>query len=243
MALPVGTYPNPTIGAGKVTTDKIADGAVTAVKMAEQYIVNRGAVANLNNATTYGFYTYDATTQNAPTSYGSVIVVEGTGRAGNWVQLALGYSSGNVNPSVFVRFRQSYESWSDWVKIWKSNDFNPDDKFGFVNAVSDLNDAPMNAAFSANNDAANTPVAGAYFQGFTFAMDSNPNFKRQWAFKDGKIWFRYLHTSSWSAWTDVIPLDDYLPLAGGTMKGDLVLPQTFRIQESNRNIELLVQAD
>ena len=122
-----GSYPNPTIGTGKVTTAKIADGAVTAAKLAEQYIVNRGAIANLNNATTYGFYTYDATTQNTPTSYGSVIVVEGTGRSGNWIQLALGYSAGNVNPSVFVRFRQSLESWSDWVKIWKSNDFNPGD--------------------------------------------------------------------------------------------------------------------
>jgi hypothetical protein len=190
---------------------------VTAAKLAEQYIVNRGAIANLNNATTYGFYTYDATTQNTPTSYGSVIVVEGTGGSGNWIQLALGYSAGNVNPSVFVRFRQSLESWSSWVKIWKSNDFNPDDKFGFVNAVSDLNNAPINAAFSTNNDAANTPVAGSYFQGFTFAMDSNPNFKRQWAFKDGKIWFRYLHASSWSAWTDVIPLGNYLPLSGGKM--------------------------
>ena len=110
-----------------MTTAKIADGAVTAAKLAEQYIVNRGAIANLNNATTYGFYTYDATTQNTPTSYGSVIVVEGTGRSGNWIQLALGYSAGNVNPSVFVRFRQSLESWSDWVKIWKSNDFNPGD--------------------------------------------------------------------------------------------------------------------
>ena len=121
-----GSYPNPTIGTGKVATAKIADGAVTAAKLAEQYIVNRGAIANLNNATTYGFYTYDATTQNTPTSYGSVIVVEGTGRSGNWIQLALGYSAGNVNPSVFVRFRQSLESWSSWVKVWKSNDFNPD---------------------------------------------------------------------------------------------------------------------
>ena len=99
---------------------------MTAAKLAEQYIVNRGAIANLNNATTYGFYTYDATTQNTPTSYGSVIVVEGTGLAGNWIQLALGYSAGNVNPSVFVRFRQNLESWSSWVKIWKSNDFNPE---------------------------------------------------------------------------------------------------------------------
>lgn len=229
-----GTYPNPTIGAGKVTTAKIADGAVTAAKLADQYIANRGAIANLNNATTYGFYTYDATTQNTPTSYGSVIVVEGTGRSGNWIQLALGYSAGNVNPSVFVRFRQSLESWSDWVKVWKSNDFNPDDKFGFVNAVSDLNNAPMNAAFSTNNDAANTPFAGAYFQGFTFAMDSNPNFKRQWAFKDGKIWFRSYHTGTWSEWTDVIPLDNYLPLSGGKMiLGDFKLKEGIAVRDAD----------
>lgn len=232
-----GTYPNPTIGSGKVTTAKIADGAVTAAKLAEQYIVNRGAIANLNNATTYGFYTYDATTQNTPTSYGSVIVVEGTGRSGNWIQLALGYSAGNVNPSVFVRFRQSLESWSSWVKIWKSNDFNPDDKFGLSGIISDLNNAPLNAVFSTNGTPANAPLENAYFQGFTFAMGNNPNFKRQWAFKDGKIWFRYLHTSSWSAWTDVIPLDNYLPLSGGkTITGDVGLAAGKRLIEDGRNI-------
>ena len=139
-----GTYPNPTIGAAKVTTAKIADGAVTAAKLAEQPIVNRGAVSNLNNATTYGFYTYDATTQNTPTSYGSIIVVEGTGQAGNWIQLALGYSAGNVNPSVFVRFRQSMESWSDWGKIWESNDFNPDSKFNNLGQTYDSNNVVGN---------------------------------------------------------------------------------------------------
>ena len=139
-----GTYPNPTIGAAKVTTAKIADGAVTAAKLAEQPIVNRGAASDLNNATTYGFYTYDATTKNTPTSYGSIIVVEGTGLAGNWIQLALGYSAGNVNPSVFVRFRQSLESWSDWVKIWKSNDFNPDSKFNNLGQTYDSNNVVGN---------------------------------------------------------------------------------------------------
>ena len=220
-----------------VTAAKIADKAVTAAKLAEQYIVNRGAIANLNNATTYGFYTYDATTQNTPTSYGSVIVTNGTDRTVNIVQLAIGYNGNDANPSIFLRYKQSYTTWSSWVKIWKSNDFNPDDKFGFVNAVSDLNNAPINAAFSTNNDAANTPVAGSYFQGFTFAMDSNPNFKRQWAFKDGKIWFRYLHASSWSAWTDVIPLDNYLPLSGGkTITGDVGLAGGKRLIEDGRNI-------
>lgn len=151
----VAELKNAAQGIPPITTDMIADGAVTAAKLAEQYIVNRGAVSDLNKAVTYGFYTYDATTQNTPTSYGSVIVVEGTGRSGNWIQLALGYSAGNVNPSVFVRFRQSLKSWSDWVKIWKSNDFNP---------------------------------------------------------------------------------DNYLPLSGGTMAGDIILPQTYRIQELGRNI-------
>lgn len=140
----VAELKNAAQGIPPITTDMIADGAVTAAKLAEQYIVNRGAIANLNNATTYGFYTYDATTQNTPTSYGSVIVVEGTGRSGNWIQLALGYSAGNVNPSVFVRFRQSLESWSDWVKIWKSNDFNPDSKFNNLGQTYDSNNVVGN---------------------------------------------------------------------------------------------------
>ena len=128
---------------------------MTAAKLADQYIVNRGAVSDLNNATTYGFYTYDATTQNTPTSYGSVIVTNGTDRTVNMVQLALGYNGSDANPSIFLRYKQSYTTWNSWVKIWKSNDFNP---------------------------------------------------------------------------------DNYLPLSGGTMAGDIILPQTYRIQELGRNI-------
>ena len=199
-----GSYPNPTIGAAKVTTAKIADGAVTAAKLAEQYIVNRGAIANLNNATTYGFYTYDATTQNTPTSYGSVIVVEGTGRSGNWIQLALGYSVGNVNPSVFVRFRQSLESWSDWVKVWKSNDFNPDDKFGFSAAqLSDLNNAPNNAFFVGAHNAANAPVADSWCNGFTIAYGNNPDFRKQFCYAGDKWWTRGRNGTTWSSWSQI----------------------------------------
>ena len=199
-----GTYPNPTIGTGKVTTAKIADGAVTAEKLADQYIANRGAIANLNNATTYGFYTYDATTQNTPTSYGSVIVVEGTGRSGNWIQLALGYSAGNVNPSVFVRFRQSLESWSDWVKVWKSNDFNPDDKFGFsATQLSDLNNAPNNAFFVGAHNAANAPVANSWCNGFTIAYGNNPDFRKQFCYAGDKWWTRGRNGTTWSSWSQI----------------------------------------
>lgn len=207
-----GTYPNPTIGAGKVTTAKIADGAVTAAKLAEQYIVNRGAVSDLNKAVTYGFYTYDATTQNTPTSYGSVIVVEGTGRSGNWIQLALGYSAGNVNPSVFVRFRQSLESWSDWVKVWKSNDFNPDDKFGFSAAqLSDLNNAPNNAFFVGAHNAANAPVADSWSNGFTIAYGNNPDFRKQFCYAGDKWWTRGRNGTTWSAWSQIWDSGNFTP--------------------------------
>ena len=207
-----GTYPNPTIGAAKVTTAKIADGAVTAAKLAEQPIVNRGAVSDLNKATTYGFYTYDATTQNTPTSYGSVIVVKGTGRSGNWIQLALGYSAGNVNPSVFVRFRQSLESWSDWVKVWKSNDFNPDDKFGFsATQLSDLNNAPNNAFFVGAHDAANAPVANSWCNGFTIAYGNNPDFRKQFCYAGDKWWTRGRNGTTWSAWSQIWDSGNFTP--------------------------------
>jgi hypothetical protein len=155
---------------------------------------------------------------------------------GGWgAQIAT--SDGNVDGAIFLRNIKASESdkiWGPWVSLYNTANFNPDDKFGFVNAVSDLNNAPINAAFSTNNDAANTPVAGFYFQGFTFAMDSNPNSKRQWAFKDGKIWFRYLHASSWSAWTDVIPLDNYLPLSGGKMiKGDFQFKDGVAVRDDD----------
>lgn len=154
---------------------------------------------------------------------------------GGWgAQIAT--SDGNIDGAIFLRTIKASESdkiWGPWVSLYNTANFNPDDKFGFVNVVSDLNNAPMNAAFSTNRDAANAPVADAYFQGFTFAMDSNPNFRRQWAFKDGKIWFRNLHAGSWSAWTDVIPLDNYLPLSGNKMiTGDFQLKDGVAVMDA-----------
>ena len=136
---------------------------------------------------------------------------------GGWgAQIAI--SNGNIDGAIFLRTIKDSESdkiWGPWVKVWNSNNFNPDNKFGLSGIISDLNNAPLNAVFSTNGTTANAPLENAYFQGFTFAMDNNPDFKRQWAFKDKKIWFRNLHAGSWSAWTDVIPLDNYLPLSGG----------------------------
>ena len=234
-----GTYPNPTIGTGKVTTAKIADGAVTAAKLAEQPIVNRGAASDLNNATTYGFYTYDATTQNTPTSYGSVIVVEGTGRSGNWIQLALGYSAGNVNPSVFVRFRQSMESWSDWVKIWKSNDFNPDNylplsggkmitgDFQFKDgvAVRDYDSKNIIGLLNITGGGVCVGVGNGIRKTRIVTPNDTPVYRN-----DGKGTYIIYDSSNFNP-------DNYLPLSGGkTITGDVGLAAGKRLIEDGRNI-------
>lgn len=149
---------------------------------------------------------------------------------GGWgAQIAI--SNGNIDGAIFLRTIKDSESdkiWGPWVKVWNSNNFNPDRKFGLSDIISDLNNAPLNAVFSTNGTPANAPLENAYFQGFTFAMNNNPDFKRQWAFKDKKIWFRNLHAGSWSAWTDVIPLDNYLPLSGNkTISGNLTVTNGF----------------
>lgn len=171
-----------------------------------------GFNGDLNTISTSGLYRLVSGCTNTPnsgSSQGCHIIHT------NWDTNAAHQLYFEYYGSMFYRYKHGGE-WSDWKKVWTEFEFNPDDKFGFV-VVSDLNNAPLNAVFSTNGTPANAPLENAYFQGFTFAMDNNPDFKRQWAFKDGKIWFRNLHAGSWSAWTDVIPLDNYLPLSGNKM--------------------------
>ena len=229
-----GTYPNPTIGAGKVTTAKIADGAVIAAKLAEQYIVNRGAASDLNSATTYGFYTYDTTTQNAPTSYGSVIVVEGTGHEANWAQLALGSSSGDVNPSIFIRLRQSYTVWGPWVKVWNSNNFNPDNKLNYNGFNGDLNTIDTSGLYRLGSGCTNTPNSGSSNGGHILHTKWDTAAGHQLYFEYyGSMFYRYKHGGEWSDWKRVwtefeFNPDNYLPLSGNkTITGSLTVANDF----------------
>ena len=207
-----GTYPNPTIGAGKVTTAKIADGAVIAAKLAEQYIVNRGAISDLNNATTYGFYTYDTTTQNAPTSYGSVIVVEGTGHEANWVQLALGYSSGDVNPSIFIRLRQSYTVWGPWVKVWNSNNFNPDSKLSYSEFGGDLDTISTSGMYRLLSGCTNIPLGSS--QGCFLLhtnWDANAAQQMYFVYSTTDIYIRNKVNGTWKPWQKVWNAGNFNP--------------------------------
>ena len=207
-----GTYPNPTIGAGKVTTAKIADGAVIAAKLAEQYIVNRGAASDLNSATTYGFYTYDTTTQNAPTSYGSVIVVEGTGRKANWAQLALGYSSGDVNPSIFIRLRQSYTVWGPWVKVWNSNDLNPDRKLSYSEFGGDLDTISTSGMYRLLSGCTNIPLGSS--QGCFLLhtnWDGNAAQQMYFVYSTTDIYIRNKVGGTWKPWQKVWNAGNFNP--------------------------------
>lgn len=93
----------------------------------DDIFTRRGAAADLNAATTYGVYTYNKDTANAPTDYGSVFVMEGTGRLANWIQMAIGYTPGATFPALYMRFRLDGVTWGDWSRVWDSKRFDPAD--------------------------------------------------------------------------------------------------------------------
>ena len=221
-----GTYPNPTIAAG----------AVTAAKLAEQYIVNRGAVSDLNNATTYGFYTYDATTQNAPTSYGSVLVVEGTGRAGNWIQLAIGYSNGYIFPVIYIRYRTSLTYWGNWARVWDSSNFNPDNylplsgnkmitgDFQFKDgvAVRDAAGRSVVGLLDVAGDGVCVAVGNSAKKTRIITPDDTPVYRN-----DSKGAYRIYDSSNFNP-------NDYLPLSGNkTITGNVALANEVMITNQN----------
>ena len=207
-----GTYPNPTIGAGKVTTAKIADGAVTAAKLAESYFTNRGEATDLNNALSDGVYTFDIDALNSPFDRGSVFVTHAPNNTANAVQFAVGYESGNVNMILSCRYKLSYTAWSNWVKVWNSATFNPDDKFGLnATQLSDLNNAPNNAFFVGAYNAANAPVANSWCNGFTIAYGNNPDFRKQFCYAGDKWWTRGRNGTTWSSWSQIWDSGNFNP--------------------------------
>lgn len=91
----------------------------------DDIFTRRGAATDLNAATTYGVYTYNKDTANAPTDYGTVFVMEGTGRLANWIQMAIGYTPGATFPAFYMRFRLDGVTWGDWSRVWDSKRFDP----------------------------------------------------------------------------------------------------------------------
>lgn len=160
---------------------------------------------------------------------------------GGWgAQIAI--SNGNIDGAIFLRTIKDSESdkiWGPWVKVWNSNNFNPDNKFGLnATQLSDLNNAPNNAFFVGAYNAANAPVADSWSNGFTIAYGNNPDFRKQFCYAGDKWWTRGRNGTTWSAWVQILDSsnfnpDNYLPLAGGKMTtGDFQLKDGVAVRDA-----------
>lgn len=144
---------------------------------------------------------------------------------GGWgAQIAI--SNGNIDGAIFLRTIKDSESdkiWGPWVKVWNSNNFNPDNKFGLnATQLSDLNNAPNNAFFVGAYNAANAPVADSWSNGFTIAYGNKPDFQKQFCYAGDKWWTRGRDGVNWGTWRQIwdsgnFNPDNYLPLSGGKM--------------------------
>lgn len=125
---------------------------------------------------------------------------------GGWgAQIAI--SNGNIDGAIFLRTIKDSESdkiWGPWVKVWNSNNFNPDNKFGLnATQLSDLNNAPNNAFFVGAYNAANAPVADSWSNGFTIAHGNNPDFQKQFCYAGDKWWTRGRDGVNWGTWRQI----------------------------------------
>ena len=125
---------------------------------------------------------------------------------GGWgAQIAI--SNGNIDGAIFLRTIKDSESdkiWGPWVKVWNSNNFNPDNKFGLnATQLSDLNNAPNNAFFVGAHNAANAPVADSWSNGFTIAYGNNPDFQKQFVYAGDKWWTRGRDGVNWGTWRQI----------------------------------------
>ena len=143
---------------------------------------------------------------------------------GGWgAQIAT--SDGNVDGAIFLRTIKASESdkiWGPWVSLYNTANFNPDDKFGFVNVVSDLNNAPNNAFFVGAYNATNSPVQDSWSNGFTIAYGNNTDFRKQFCYAGEKWWTRGRDGVNWGTWRQIwdsgnFNPGNYLPLSGNKM--------------------------
>ena len=125
---------------------------------------------------------------------------------GGWgAQIAI--SNGNIDGAIFLRTIKDSESdkiWGPWVKVWNSNNFNPDNKFGLnATQLSDLNNAPNNAFFVGAYNAANAPVADSWSNGFTIAYGNNLDFQKQFCYAGDNWWTRGRDGVNWGTWRQI----------------------------------------
>lgn len=191
----------------------------------DDIFTRRGAATDLDAATTYGIYTYNRDTANAPTEFGSVFVLEGAGRAVNWTQLAIGYSVNLSNPCLYIRFRSDFIHWGDWIKVADATD-------SFIKRTMveyDISNLPVDSGSYEVND---IPA----YRGSLFIFNAPPKASRSglgFYLSGGAISRPQLLTgldNNPAKWTNLgeisvkTDLEKYLPLSGGrTLTGDVLI--------------------
>lgn len=189
-----------------------------------------GFNGDLNTISTSGLYRLVSGCTNTPnsgSSQGCHIIHT------NWDTNAAHQLYFEYYGSMFYRYKHGGE-WSNWVKVWNSATFNPDDKFGLnATQLSDLNNAPNNTFFVGAYNAANAPVADSWSNGFTIAYGNNTDFKKQFCYAGEKWWTRGRNGTTWESWKQVwdsgnFNPGNYLLLSGGTMTGDITFGSNGR---------------
>lgn len=139
---------------------------------------------------------------------------------GGWgAQIAI--SNGNIDGAIFLRTIKDSESdkiWGPWVKVWNSNNFNPDSRFPYLGmgGVND-NSNEIGAGYSGSS-------AGGNFNGPFIKFGQTSNYMAELYNRHDQDVFqiRRMVNGEWQAFVSLwhsgnFNPDNYLPLSGNKM--------------------------
>lgn len=125
---------------------------------------------------------------------------------GGWgAQIAI--SNGNIDGAIFLRTIKDSESdkiWGPWVKVWNSNNFNPDSKLNYSEFGGDLNTVGTSGIYRLLSSCTNTPNSGSSQGSHIIHTNWDTNAAHQLYFEYyGSMFYRYKHGGEWGDWKRV----------------------------------------
>lgn len=150
---------------------------------------------------------------------------------GGWgAQIAI--SNGNIDGAIFLRTIKDSESdkiWGPWVKVWNSNNFNPDSKLNYKGFNGDLNTISTSGLYYLVSGCTNTPNKGNSQGCHIIHTNWDTNAAHQLYFEYyGSMFYRYKHGGEWPDWKRVwtgfeFNPNDYLPKTTPTINSGTVI--------------------
>ena len=135
-------------------------------------------------------------------------------------------SDGNVDGAIFLRTIKASESdkiWGPWVKVWNSNNFNPDSKLNYSGFGGDLDTISTSGMYRLLSGCTNIPLGSS--QG-CFLLHTNWDAAAAqqvyFVYSTTNIYIRNKVGGTWNPWQKVWNAGNfnpanYLPLSGGKM--------------------------